>query len=78
MRPLYNHACLHELLGGLRVIIEVRLVEVDIVKSIISTHLGSLMSTVRLIPRHATQACSVPHATASDDGMIDEQPQDDH
>ena len=59
-------------------IIEVRSVEVDIVEPIISTHLGSLLSMVRLIPRHATQACSVPHATASDNGMIDEQPQDDH
>jgi hypothetical protein len=59
-------------------IIEVRSVEVDIVEPLISTHLGTLMSTVRLIPRHATQACSVPHTTASDNGMVDEQPQDDH
>ncbi len=59
-------------------IIEVRSVEVDIVEPIIFTHLGSLLSMVRLIPRHATQTCSVPHSTASDNGMIDEQPQDDH
>jgi hypothetical protein len=60
------------------VIIEVRLVEVDIVEPIISTHLGSLLSMVRLIPSHATQAGSIPHATASDNGMIDEQSQNDH
>ncbi len=59
-------------------IVEVRSVEIDIVEPIISTHLGILMNTVRLIPRHATQACSIPHATASDNGMIDEQPQNDH
>jgi hypothetical protein len=59
-------------------IIEVRSVEVDIVEPIISTHLGSLVSSVRLIPLHATQACSIPHATASDNGMIDEQSQNDH
>ncbi len=59
-------------------IVEVRSVEVDIVESIISTHLGILMSTVRLIPSHATQAGSILHATASDNGMIDEQSQNDH